>query len=324
MHPRDKSRLYHDLGQLIRSGMTLPRAVEKLATHSRGEVRKILAGISSGLAQGDTMADAVARQPQIDDLDAALFAATDRAGKLDRGFVLAAEYYAVLAEARGAILRKVAYPLFIVHLGIVAYSLTRLFGEGGVERAIGSMIFGFVCLWGALFLGWMLIAAIRRKATHNVAFDRSLGMIPVLGSMRRDLALSRFSAAYDMQLEAGVNVLGALEASGKASASANFRNAAEKALMEVRSGGSVSTALVGTRAFPDRFIRAFMVGEESGRLDQELRTMSEEYRKGGFRKMEALSEWIPRIVFLGVAVWVGWLYISSYLGYLKGIESLAR
>ena len=33
------------------------------------------------------------------------------------------------------------------------------------------------------------------------------------------------------------------------SASANYRDAVDKALPEVRSGGNVSTALVGTRTF---------------------------------------------------------------------------
>jgi type II secretory pathway component PulF len=222
----------------------------------------LLQGIGAGLAKGDTVAEAVARQPQINDLDTALFAASERAGRLDRGFDLASEYYNALAEARSRILRKTAYPLFVLHFGVVAFSLTQLIGpNGGMQRAGEAMLVGFGCLWGALLLGGLLIAAIRQKASRNVALDRSLGMIPVIGGMRRDLALSRFSAAYDMQLEAGVNVLRALEASGRASASANYREAVDKALPEVRSGGSVSTALVGTRAFPDRLIRAFMVGE---------------------------------------------------------------
>ena len=67
-----------------------------------------------------------------------------------------------------------------------------------------------------------------------------------------------------------------------------------------------------------------MVGEESGRLDQELRSVSEEYRIGGLRKMEMLSEWIPRIIFIAVAVWVAWQVVSFYVGLLKGIQDLIK
>ena len=143
----------------------------------------MLHGIGAGLAKGDTVAEAVARQPQINDLDTALFAASERAGKLDRGFDLAAEYYNALAEARSRILRKTAYPLFIVHFGVVAFSLSRLFGpNGSMERVGEGILVGFACFWGALFLGGLLIGAIRRQASHNVALDRSLGMIPVMAA----------------------------------------------------------------------------------------------------------------------------------------------
>jgi hypothetical protein len=152
--------------------------------------------------------------------------------------------------AQVAFCGKQAYPLFVVHFGVVAFSLSRLFGpNGSMERVGEGILIGFACLWGALFLGGMLIGAIRRQASHNVALDRSLGMIPVIGGMRRDLALSRFSAAYDMQLEAGVNVLGALEASGRASASANYRDAVDKALPEVRSGRKREHRIGGNSRF---------------------------------------------------------------------------
>jgi type IV pilus assembly protein PilC len=165
---------------------------------------------------------------------------------------------------------------------------------------------------------------VRRSAESSVAMDRSLGLIPLVGGVRRDMALSRFSAAYDMQLEAGVNVLGALEASGRASASATYRDAIQRAVSDVRAGEPVSTALVATHAFPERVIRAFMVGEESGRLDQELRKLSDEYRRGGLRKVEALSEWIPRLVFIAVAVAIGWKVVSFYMGYLNQLQEIGR
>ncbi len=325
MHPRDKSRLYHDLGELLKSGMTLPKAVARLALHSRGASRRVLEGIAAGVGRGETLADSLRGLRGIDDLDIALFSASERAGKLDRGFDLASDYYHALSEARDRIIRKSAYPLFVAHFAVVVFGITRLMGESGsVERVLQGMVMGFMILWGVIIGGLFLIKAIRNRAAQSVALDRSLGLIPVIGGMRRDLALSRFSAAYDMQLEAGVNVLGALEASGRASASAAYRSASQKAAADVRSGEPVSTALTATRAFPERFLRAFMVGEESGRLDQELRSLSEEYRIGGLRKLESLSEWVPRFIFITVAVMVAWKVVSFYFGYLKSVQDLLK
>ena len=325
MHPRDKARLYHDLGELIKSGMTLPRAVEKLANHSGGAPRRALRGISRGLAQGETLAGALPGQPGINELDAALFAASERAGKLERGFALAAEYYNALAEARSRILQKIAYPVFILHFAVVALSIPRAFGPGGgMDQVLQSILIGFAVLWAVIAAVWLLVAAIRRQAEQSVALDRSVGLIPLIGGMRRDLALSRFTAAYDMQLEAGVNVLGALEASGRASASASYRAATARALHGVRSGETVYSALTATRAFPERLLRAFMIGEESGRLDQELRALSEEYRAGGLRKLEALSDWFPRLIFITVLIALAWKIVSFYMGYLNTVQEIIK
>jgi type II secretory pathway component PulF len=121
MQPRDKSRLYHDLGQLIRSGMTLASSGGKTRGTFAWARRGLLHAIGAGLAKGDTVAEAVARQPQINDLDTALFAASERAGKLDRGFDLAAEYYNALARRAGRILRKTGIP-----------AVRRPFRRGGI------------------------------------------------------------------------------------------------------------------------------------------------------------------------------------------------
>jgi hypothetical protein len=50
--------------------------------------------------------------------------------------------------------------------------------------------------------------------------------------------------------------------------------------------------------------------------------VSEEYRVGGLRKMEMLSEWIPRIIFISVAVWVAWMAVSSYVAYIRRIQEI--
>ena len=325
MHPRDKSRLFHDLGELIQSGMTLPRAVERLATHAQGSARRTLQGISAGLSRGQTVPEALAGQPGINGLDAALFTASERAGKLDRGFKLASDYYAALAEARSRIARKAAYPLFIAHFAVIVFGFAGTISSGlSFEAAVPRILTGLAILWAVLIGAILLTNLLRKQAASSVPLDRSLACIPVIGGLRRDLALSRFSAAYDMQLEAGVNVFGALEASGQACASASYRAATKRALESVRSGETVSAALTSTRAFPERFLRAFVVGEETGRLDHELRNVSEEYRIGGLRKLEILSEWIPRMIFITVVVAVAWQVVGFYAGYLRTIQDIIK
>src|SRR5688572_8902197 len=100
MTPGEKCRLYQDLGELIQSGMSLPRAVEKLSQHSRGRTHSLLRRMSKRLSDGEPFSDVIRSEKEIEPVDSALFAASERAGRLERGLKMAGDYYAALAEAR--------------------------------------------------------------------------------------------------------------------------------------------------------------------------------------------------------------------------------
>ena len=324
MNPREKARLYHDLGQLIRSGTSFPKAIETLSPHTRGNARSALAAVKTALARGVTVAEALtAGAPFIAPLEAGMFTASDRAGRLENGLAHASEYYGALAEARSRMWSRAAYPLFVLHIGFIALSLPIIFAPGGgAEAFVKTITIAAACLWLAILGGGFLFGALLSAAAQNVALDRLFRSIPVLGKLRRSFALSRFCAAYNLQLDAGVNVLASLEVAGRASSSAVIRAAADEALPSVRAGGKVGAALVATRKFPEPFARAFTVGEETGQLDQELRRLSDEYRLSALRGVETISDWIPKLLYLAILIYLGWRIISFYQGYFKGIHDM--
>lgn len=324
MHPREKARLFHDLGELLRSGVTFHRAIDKLAQHARGTTAAVMRGLADAVSNGATMADALAAQPQINALDAALFTASDRAGMLDHGFTLASEYYAALAEARSAMWTRAAYPLFVLHFAFIAFNVSKIFSGAGMPDFIRAVLTGWAGMWAVILVLFVVCTLATRAAVHNVAIDRLLGFIPLVGKLRRAFALSRFCAAFEMQLEAAVNVFDTLNAAAKASSSAVIISSCARVHDEVRNGEKVGIALDATRVFPETFTRAFLVGEETGRLDQELRRLSAEYRAAALRGLDILAEWGPRLLYIGVAIYVGYMVVSWYAGYVKSINDVLK
>lgn len=324
MNPREKARLYHELGQLIRNGTPFPRAVETLAPHTRGRPRAALAAVRKAIARGGTVAEAlIAGAPFIAPLEAGMFTASDRAGRLENGLDHASEYYGALAEARSRMWSRAAYPLFTLHIGFVALSLPILFApDGGIEAFVKAVVIAVGCLWLAILGGGFLLGALLSAAARNTRLDGVLRAIPVFGKLRRAFALSRFCAAYNLQLDAGVNVLASLETAGRASSSAVIRAAADEALPAVRAGGKVGAALIATRVFPEPFVRAFTVGEETGQLDQELRRLADEYRLAALRGIETVADWVPKLLYLAILIYLGYRIIGFYQGYFKGVQDV--
>jgi type II secretory pathway component PulF len=322
MNAPEKARLYHDLGQLLRSGTPFPKALSILAPHSRGRTALAIGALRAALDRGATVPEAFdAAAPAIAPLEAAMFAASERAGRLENGLAHASEYYAAIAETRSRMWSRAAYPLFILHFGIVALALPVAFAEsGGIEAFGKTVISAIALLWVAIAALGFLLRVLLNAASKNPALDRMLRAVPVLGGMRRAFALSRFCSAFNLQLEAGVNILTSLESAGRASGSAVIRGAADASLPAVRAGGKAGAALIATGQVPEEFARAFTVGEETGGLDHELRRLAGDYRTFALRRLEAVGEWLPKLLYLAILVYLAFRIVGFYIGRIRDIQ----
>jgi type II secretory pathway component PulF len=139
--------------------------------------------------------------------------------------------------------------------------------------------------------------------------------------MRRSFALARFIGAYDLQLDAGVNVIDALLSAARASRSASIRRAVDAAIPEIRNGAQVGPLLARSGAFPEDTVRAIQIAEDTGELDQVLEQLAIEHQADGLRRLSILSEWVPRGIYLLVVGFVAWQVISGYQNYLKAVMS---
>ena len=324
MHPTEKASLIHELGQLVRTGTPFPKAIEKLTRLSSGQARESLARVKTALDGGGSVGESLlAGKPLISALEACVFTASERAGRLDTGLDQASQYHAAIAAARSRMRARLAYPVFVIHFAMLILPIPLLFSQepgGGLAAFLRTVAISIGGIWLCVFIIAALIRMLTSAAEQNVTPDRLLRAMPLFGKLRRDFALGRFCSAYHMQLEAGVNVLASLETSGAASGSAILRDAVGGAMTAVRSGGQVGPALEKTRAFPEPFIRAFAIGEQTGELDRELRQIGENYRDSAMRRLEMIAEWIPRLIYIAILGYVASRIVGTYAGHMRDIQ----
>lgn len=326
MQSKEKARLFHDLGQLVKSGVPFPKAVETLAKHASGDSAAVLRGISTRIKAGDRVAEAIEAQVgQLDSLETGIIAASDTSGTLDTGLAHCASYYESLAAAKVRIRGRLAYPFFILHFAALSTALPLAFGEkGNIDIALRTAATNICLFWVLLAVVFGVAKMLLAAARGSQFFDTLLRNLPVVGALRRAFAMSRFCSAYNMQLDAGINVYSSLDAAGRASGSAVVAAAAGKASRTVSAGQSVADGLGPTGAFPEPVVRAFFIGEQTGGLDKELARLADEYRENALRRLETISEWLPRIILLGVAIFVGWLVVQAYMGYFQMVNDVIK
>lgn len=313
---REKQRFFDSLARLIRSGITLPAALDKLSGSADRGLRSVIKPLRKSFAAGHTATEAFARLPrELGAMEVSVLGAAERTGRMDQVLHQLADYHGALAQARDQARAKLLYPAFLFHFGVLLLSLPRLLPKSelsteppGLEHGLGAYLWATLGLFAAIYAtGFLLLLFVRgltRLAAENAALDRLLGWIPLVGGLRRNFALARFCLTYELHLGAGVNTPDALRTAGEASQSGTIRRAVGKAVPAVQSGAQVGEVLAEQGALPGSLIEGLLVGEESGQLDQVLSRLAATYQADAIASLHMVAEWLPRIIYLGVVAFL--------------------
>ncbi|MEO8353912.1 MAG: type II secretion system F family protein [Chthoniobacteraceae bacterium] len=319
---REKQRFFDSLARLVRSGITLPKALDKLSRSAEKSLRRVMEAMRGQLGEGRTVAEVFRSQDrELGIMESSVLGAAERTGRMDEVLHELADYHGALASAREKALTKLYYPIFVFHFGVLLLSVPKLVtqGEGsGLEAYLRTTLGTFAVVYLAVFILWQIVQLLRKLATRNAAIDRILNWIPVIGAVRRNFALSRFCLTYELQLSAGVNTFDALESASDASQSGLIRSAVARTIPEVREGSPVGEALAGKKALPSDLIEGLIVGEESGQLDQVLTRLAARYQDDAITALQVMAEWLPRIIYLAVLGYMAWMIIKTLMVYYFG------
>ena len=318
-----KQSLYHELGQFLRSGIPLPQAVEALAPETgRGPVRKVLERMLPLLLRGESIAGTFAQlRPAVGDMEVALIDASNNSGRLEQAFAYLSGYFGALESVRAGIVKRLIWPFTQLHVGILLMTAVRQYATTGALALPGYLaecakLLGL--LYGVVLLVWVAGDLLVGLGRSSAAMDAFLGSLPILGKLRRNMALTRFCAVYEMQLQAAINLMDGLTSAADASGSARIRAAIRRIIPQVRDGSSVSAALGETAAFPAALRRTFRLGEDTGSLDEDLRRWADYYHKAALSALEAFGTWLARVTSIVVLGYVGYLIVTTYQEVLNG------
>jgi type II secretory pathway component PulF len=318
---REKRDFYAGLARLIRSGSPLPSALELLARDTPWGMGEFLRSLNTRIKQGEPLGDALLQQrPKVTELEASIVTAASRGGRLDRGCDQLARYFEALDRARGEMWGGMAYPLVMMHVAIFMLKIQVLIttGVGPYLRATFSQLAFFYALAAAVWLAWK---ALTEAARHNVTADKVVRSIPGIGPIREKFALARFFATLDAQLEAQVNIWEAFANAAKTSDSARIITAAREAIPMLQAGERLSEALAVKKVLPEDYIRSFRVAEQTGELDAELTLLAQRSEELAVASLKRWSEWLPRMIYTLVLLYVAWGIVQWYASYLTMVTN---
>jgi general secretion pathway protein F len=109
-----------------------------------------------------------------------------------------------------------------------------------------------------------------RGAAFRERFDAATLKLPLVGRLSRGYNAARFAGTLAMLAGAGVPILKALQAAAETLSNRAMRADALDALVRVREGAPLASALAGKKRFPGLLSMFARLGEQTGQLPEML------------------------------------------------------
>ena len=312
------------LSGLVNAGLPLERALSALADEAETpRQRDLVSALRSEVNAGAPFAKALGQHPrEFSAIFTAVIGAGEQSGHLGLVLERLADDLQEQQNLRGKLLAAGLYPAIVcvvalvIVLFLLAYvvpQVAQVFGSNqqqlpaltSVMLALSSFVQNF-WLWGLLLLATLTAGGrvALKQADVRLRFDAAWLRLPLIGRLARGYNAARFASTLAMLATAGVPILKALQAAADTLSNTALKHDAQEALVLVREGAPLASALAQHQRFPRLLVMFSRLGEQTGTLPTMLQRaavqLSEEVQRRALQLATILEPLL--IVAMGAMV----------------------
>ena len=308
------------LAGLVGSGLQLERALTALGDEAEDpRQRELVAHLRSEVNAGQPFARALASAPrEFDDVYRGVVAAGEQSGALGLVLERLADDLEARQELKGRLIGATLYPAivsliaFVIVIFLVTYvvpQVATVFTSS--KRALPWLTVAMMSI--SAFLrdwGWLVILAIAagvgallfalRNEPFRERFDAGWLNLPLVGRLARGYNAARFAGTLAMLAGAGVPILKALQAAAETLSNRAMRADAMDALVQVREGAPLASALAGKKRFPGILAMFARLGEQTGQLPVMLDRAAKQLAAEVQRRALAMATILEPLLIVGM------------------------
>ena len=316
--------LSRQMSTLFEAQVSALRVFELLSSQSeKPSIRRKLGEIASELQGGSTISDALAKHPEMfSAFYVNMVKSGEESGKLDQTLLYLADYLDRTHEVTSKVKGALVYPAFIVFtffavmilmFTVVIPKISSILTDSGQAIPIYTQVvlgistffvdYGLFLLI-LLVIGGFLLWRYSRTEAGKYAFDGFKLSLPAINVLYRKLYLSRIADNMNVMLLSGIPIVRGLELTSKIVENKIYEDLLLQSMEDVKTGSSISDALMRSKEIPGIFIAMVKIGEETGQLGNILKTLASFYRREVVNAIDTVVGLIEpvMIVFLGFGV----------------------
>ena len=324
---------------MIQAGMSIVPALQMIKTQTKNPaLLEVLDDIVTKVNAGIPLSKVLSQYPEhFDVVYMSLVEAGEASGKLDifldKIALGLSKKIKILRDMKKAlmypvILLVVAFIVIIVMMVFVVPVLVEIFATAGVELPLPTQIVmsisdfvnspSMILFVFLLFVSYKIFdKAYQKNKKLRITFDQKKLKAPILGKLFENMILSRFSSVLANLVSGGVNLVEAMNISKNAVNNEFSQEQLENVRKDIFSGRPFGASLRATEAFPETLCGFVEVGEETGKLNDMLETISKYYEAEFDNAVENFSQLLEPIMIVFLGVVIGFILVSMYMPIFK-------
>lgn len=284
---------------LLKAGVTLPQALERLAVDAKGtKLGEVVATLREQVTIGVPLNGAMQQFPRVFPRHTtAMIEAGEASGQVPEIFASLTTYYEWLDQLVSDIRQALVYPVMVC---VAASALVLLLFTIVVPRFVGLLLElnldvplltrVVMGISNGLVSGWPIVIAVviggpialklaLRSPEFARRWDRMLMRLPIFGSLVSMFALSRFAQNLAQLYRTGVPLLRGLEITRDLVGNRAVAAALDDVRGRLQEGQPLHKGMADHDVFPPSIVTMVATGETSGSLDLALQGVADYYNK---------------------------------------------
>jgi general secretion pathway protein F len=322
-----------ELSTLLEAGLPLDRSLQILTELAEKErFREVIRDILKKIEAGRSFSEALSSYPSIfPKLYVNMTKAGEAGGILNVILSRLSKYLLTTKEMKDYLISVLIYPAIltlasgasiIILLTFVIPRFAKIFADMGQTIPLPTQIMlsisqGVRSYWwvlgGAILLGWYGFRAYIKSGEGKVSWDGFKLKLVIIGNLVRQMEVARFSRTLGTLLQSGVPILQAIQIVRETVTNEIIARSVSEVHTGVKQGGGISKTLQTLKVFPPLAIHMITVGEETGKLDEMLIKVAENYEVSLQNALKRFINLLEPMIILIMGAVVGFIVVSMLL-----------
>lgn len=343
VRPKQLTLFTRQLSTLQDAGLPVLRSLRILEGQNKpGALRNALMDVIEDIESGQTLSDAMARQPKaFDNLYCNMVKAGEAGGALEVILQRLAEFQEKSQSLKRKIIGAMIYPAAVitVAVGIVSFIMIfiipkfkEIFEGFDLDLPVMTTILidasdYLANYWYMIFIVpvaiWLFVKIIKKNKTGAFVADWVSLRIPLIGKILHMGVIARVTRTLGTLIASGVPILEGLIISRDTAGNAVFVRAFDNIYAAIREGETIAVPLREAKIVDDMVVNMVDVGEETGALDDMLYKVADVYDEEVEVRVEALVSLLEPIMVVVLGLIVGFIVIALFLPLVQLLNDLA-